>query len=35
MSHQYLIWTLQACWDAVVALGPIAALAFLTWRVTR
>jgi len=35
MSHQEVLWVLQATIEAVWALGPVAALAALTWRVTR
>lgn len=35
MSHQQILWILQACFDAFVALGPIVALGLLTWRVAR
>lgn len=35
MTHQETLWLLQSCWEAVKALGPVAILAFLTWRVAR
>jgi hypothetical protein len=35
MSHQEVLWMLQAGIEAVWALGPVAALAALTWGVTR
>lgn len=35
MEHQHILWILQACFDAFVALGPIFAIALLSWRVAR
>lgn len=35
MSHQEILWTLQACWDFVVTFVPVVALGLLTWRVAR
>lgn len=35
MSHQEILWLLQSCLEAVMALGPVAILGGLTWRLTR
>ena len=35
MSHQESLWLLQSIWEAIKALGPVVALALLTWRVTK
>ena len=35
MSHQEILWLLQSCLEAVMALGPVAVLAFLAWRLAR
>jgi hypothetical protein len=35
MTHQEILWLLQSCWEAFVTLGPVAALALLTWRVAQ
>jgi hypothetical protein len=35
MDHQFLLWTLQACWEAVWVFAPVVALAAVAWRVAR
>ncbi len=35
MDHETALALLQACWDAVWALGPVFVLALATWRVAR
>lgn len=35
MDHETIMALLQACWDAVWALGPVFALALAAWRVAR
>ena len=35
MSHQESLWLLQSIWEAFKALGPVAALALITWGVTK
>ena len=35
MSHQENLWLLQSIWEAITALGPVVALALLTWGVTK
>jgi hypothetical protein len=35
MNHQEVLWVLQAGIEALKALGPVALLALLTWRLAR
>lgn len=35
MSHQEILWLLEAAIEAAAVLGPVAVLGFLTWRVAR
>jgi hypothetical protein len=35
MTHQEILWLLQSCWEAFKALGPLAAIVLLTWRVAQ
>jgi hypothetical protein len=35
MNHQESLWLLQSIWEAIKVLGPVVALALLTWGVTK
>lgn len=35
MSHQESLWLLQSIWEAIKALGPLAAMLAITWGVTK
>jgi hypothetical protein len=35
MSHQEILWLLQSCWEALRTLGPIGALLWITYEITR
>jgi len=35
MSHQESLWLLQSVWEAIKALGPVAALVIIAWGVSK